>query len=174
MPGHQERIRELWEHALATALYANEIAQLLRKDIGSPFLCGLLHDVGMPVVMQLVCDLECERAVPAVPASEMEAAMLAFHGELGARIAETWKFGPWILRVIRHHHDPAGARFHPVEIPIVALADTLAYWALDPSRDEHDFRADAPLATALELHEGALVTLLRRRPRVIQGIEALS
>jgi len=172
--GHHSRIHELWVHALATALYAREVAQILRMDIGSTFLCGLLHDVGMPVVMQLACDIESEGLVPAVSAAEMEAAMLAFHCELGARLAASWKLGPWIRLVILHHHDPAGARFHPVEIPIVALADELAYWALERSRDEQDFRADPALVTALKLHEGALVSLLRKRERVIQGVEALA
>jgi len=174
VPGHHERIRELWVHALATALYSREVAQLLRTDIGSTFLCGLLHDVGMPVVMQLVCDLESEKVVAAVPATGMEAAMLEFHCELGARIAEGWKLGPWIRLAVLHHHDPAGARFRPVEIPIVALADELAYWAFDRTRDERDFRVEASLVTALKLHEGALASLLGRRERVIRGVQALA
>jgi len=174
VPGHQERVRELWLHAAATAYYAKEIAQLLRKDLDSPFLCGLLHDVGMPITLQVVCDLEREGLVAPVSAAGMELAMSAFHAEVGARIARAWNLGPWLELVIRHHHDPARARFHPEELPVVALADALADWAVDASLGEEDFAADAELLAALRLHEGALGSLLSRRGRVLEAVAALA
>lgn len=174
VPGYRDRIQQLWLHSVATALYAREVAQLLRKDLESTFMCGLLHDVGMPLVMQLVCDLEREKVIPTVTSAVMEAAMHEFHRELGARIAEAWKLGPWISLVIRHHHDPAAAKYHPHEIPVVSLADALAYWALDSTLVERDFSVDRPLFEALGLHEGALLSLLRKRERILQNVEAFA
>lgn len=172
--GGEERIRKLWRHSAATACYAQEIAEVLRRDLNSAFLCGLLHDVGMPIVLQVVCDLEREGIVPAVSPALMDAALMEFHCELGARLASAWQLGPWIGLVIRHHHDPAGAKYHPDEIPMVALADALAYLAVDPRLDEEDFSADPSLLDALQLREGALHSLLRKRERVLQAIEAFS
>ncbi len=173
VPGYEERLRELWRHSTATAAYAKEIAQLLRRDLESAFLCGLIHDVGMAIAMQAVCDLERKGAVPPVAPAIMEAAMLEFHCEFGARVAQAWRLGPWIGAVIRHHHDPENARFRPEEIPLIALADALAYWALDTGQTEEDFQIEQRFA-GLKLHEGALKTLLRRRERVQQMVAAFS
>lgn len=174
VPRHQERIGELWRHSAATACFAKETAQVLRKDLESAFLCGLLHDVGMPIALQLVCDLERDKVVPIQPAAVVEAAMQEFHTELGARMAEAWQLGPWIRLVIRHHHAPEAARYHPDEIPVVALADMLAYWAVDARQKEDDFVADPALREALHLHEGALRSLLERRERVLAAVEAFA
>lgn len=171
--GHQQRLRELWRHSAATAAWAKEIAQLLRRDLESAFLCGLIHDVGMAVVLQTACDLEREGVVPPVAPDAMEAAMLEFHCAFGARVAEAWRLGPWVAAVIRHHHAPEQGRFRPEEIPLIGLADALAYWALDACRTEEDFRIE-PRFASLKLHEGALMTLLRRRERVLQMVEAFA
>jgi putative nucleotidyltransferase with HDIG domain len=173
VPGYQERLRVLWRHSVATACYAKEISQLLRGDLESAFLCGLLHDVGMAITLQVVCDLEREGAVPRVSGAVMEAAMLEFHCEFGARIAQKWQLGPWLDAVIRHHHEPAGARFRPDEIAVIALADALAYWAVEKERREEDFVPE-PRFAGLRLHEGGLRTLLAKRERVLQMVEALT
>lgn len=173
VPGHQERLRDLWRHSAATACFAREISQLLRGDLESAFLCGLLHDVGMAIALQVVCDLERERVVPPVSSGVMEKAMLEFHGEFGALMAEAWRLGPWISTVIRHHHDPAKARFRPDEIPVIALADALAYWALDARKAEEDFSAE-PRFDSLKLHEGALKSLLKKRERVLEMVAAFT
>jgi putative nucleotidyltransferase with HDIG domain len=173
VPGHQARLRDLWRHSAATACYAKEISQLLSGDLESAFLCGLLHDVGMAITLQVVCDLEREGAVPRVSAAVAEAAMLEFHCEFGARMAQAWQLGPWLDAVIRHHHEPTSARFRPDEIAVIALADALAYWALDPGRTEADFHPEARFA-GLRLHEGALRSLLQRRQRVLQMVDALA
>ena len=174
VPRYQQRIRELWRHSAATACYAKEIATMLRRDMDSAFLCGLLHDVGMPMVMQLVCDLERDKGTPPVPEAVMEAAMHEFHAQLGARMADAWHLGPWIRLVILHHHEPAAATSRLDEIPVVALADALAYWAVDKTQSEDDYSPDRSLFEALELHEGALVSLLQKRPKVLQAVEAFS
>jgi putative nucleotidyltransferase with HDIG domain len=174
VPRHQERILELWRHSAATACYAKEIAQILRRDMETAFLCGLLHDVGMPLVLQLTCDLEREKLVPPQPVAVVESAMQIFHAELGARMAEAWKLGPWIRLVIRHHHHPAAAKYHPDELPVVALADALAYWALDARLQVTDFHLERGPGEALRLHEGALGTLLERRSRVLEFVAAFA
>lgn len=174
VPGHQQRIRELWRHSAATACYAKEIAHVMRRDMESAFLCGLLHDVGMPMVMQLVCDLERDKVVPSVTEPLMEAAMHEFHAQLGARMADAWQLGPWIRLVILHHHEPARAKFHPEEIPVVALADALADWASDGTQTEDDYSPDRPVYDALRMHEGALHSLLAKRARVLESVEAFA
>ena len=167
VPGYEARLRELWRHSAVSACYGREVAQLLRRDMESAFLCGLLHDVGMPIVMQLVCDLERERAFPPVTAPVMEAAMAEFHRELGARIADKWQLGPWIAAAILHHHDPSRASALKDEVQVTALADLLAYWCVDDGKDESDFPSVHPQLPTGLLREGDLLILLGKRGRVL-------
>jgi hypothetical protein len=88
-------------------------------------------------------------------------------------MAKAWQLGPWLDAVIRHHHDPAGARFRPKEIAVIALADALAYWALDEDKSEEDFVTE-PRFGGLQLQEGGLRSMLARRERVLQMVAALT
>jgi len=164
VPGHESRIRELWLHSAATACYAQEVAQVSHGKRDSAFLLGLLHDVGMPITMQIVCDIVRERATDPVPQATMEQAMSEFHCELGARLAQSWRLGPQVSSAIRYHHDPAAAKPLASVIEVVALADELAYWALDESRTEEDFTAGRELAVAQE----SLPALLNLRAHVLE------
>jgi putative nucleotidyltransferase with HDIG domain len=168
VPGHDVRLRELWLHSATTACYAKEIARLMRRHPESAFLCGLLHDVGMPIVMQVVCDLAREHSGAPVPAPVMEAAMLEFHGEFGAKIAQRWRLGPWISSSILYHHDPTRVKMLRDEVLVTALADALADWAMDESQDEMGFVADQPLAQELNLSKDAVSSLLRQRHHVLK------
>lgn len=171
-PRHEARIRRLWQHSAVTACYAREITQLLRKDHESAFLCALLHDVGMPIALQCLSDLEREGLTPEQPAPVIEAVMHEFHTELGARLAELWKLGPFVRIAIRHHHEPGARNYHPDDLAIVALADALADWAEQEQLQEGDFVPDAPLLQALRMPAGGLSSLLGRRARVLETARA--
>jgi len=173
VPGYQTRVRDLWMHSAAAGAYAKEVATLLRKDVESAFLCGLLHDVGMPITMQVLCDLGKEKSGGSlVPPSIMEAAMMEFHRELGTRIAQNWRLGPWVASVIRFHHDPLKATTHQHEVLVTSLADELAYWALDDIQEKKDFSAELPQIAALGLSEQHMATLLAKRGRILEITEA--
>jgi HD-like signal output (HDOD) protein len=42
------------------------------QELDSAFLCGLLHDVGMPIVMRVVCDMARNQASDPVPTPVVE------------------------------------------------------------------------------------------------------
>ena len=47
------------------------------------------------------------------------------HAELGAMVAETWKFSPKMVAIIRNHHHPDGSLENYPETAIVYMADIL-------------------------------------------------
>lgn len=53
-PQYLKRITGIWNQALATGLWAKEIARIGRRNVEAAFLCGLLHSIGRPVILQLV------------------------------------------------------------------------------------------------------------------------
>jgi HD-like signal output (HDOD) protein len=171
VPGYERRIAELWLHSAASACYAQDIALLLGRNRDSAFLWGLLHDVGMPIAMQAVCDIVKERGSGAVSPEVMEAAMLAFHCEVGGRMAQRWRLGPHVCCAIWFHHDPVGAKDLRDDVLVVTLADELAHWALDDSRGEADFRLEEhPVLDVMDAKVSAedLHALLRSRERILE------
>ncbi|MAM89447.1 HDOD domain-containing protein [Allohahella sp. A8] len=56
-PGLEGHVQNACEHALMTALWSRRIAQHLHGDADTAFLCGLLHSVGLPIMMQEVVDV---------------------------------------------------------------------------------------------------------------------
>ena len=53
VPGYEPVLNQLWRHALASGAFAKEIARVRRLNVESAFLCGLLHSVGKPALLQL-------------------------------------------------------------------------------------------------------------------------
>jgi len=166
VPGHEERTKELWRHSAAAAGYARSVAQLLQRNIESAFLSGLLHDVGMPIVMQAASDIAREHGTTLAP-EVMEAAMDRYHAAYGLRLAERWRLGPWVGVAILHHHDPSGAKVLHDDVLVITLADALATWALDGSLEETDFASvpGAPAATLIA--DDQLLALLGQRKSVV-------
>jgi len=168
VPGHEKRIRELWRHSVATACYARDVALLLSRDLDSAFVCGLLHDVGMPITMQAACDLAREHGDVFIPPEVMEAAMHEFHCEFGGRVAQRWRLAPQAASTIRYHHDAIGAKNLREDVLLVALADELADWAPDDTLEEGDFALERPPIRDLNVSPEDLQTLLRSRGRILE------
>lgn len=131
VPGHEARMRELWRHSALTAGYALEVARLVGRNPETAFLAGLLHDVGMPIVLATaLAACKRQKVLPATR-DELEQAMLAFHCRYGAELARRWGLGPWVEAAISDHHDPSRARVLREDVTVVTVADLLAEWAAE-------------------------------------------
>jgi putative nucleotidyltransferase with HDIG domain len=172
VPGFQTRVRAMWMHSAAAAVYAKEVARFLRRNVEGAFLCGLLHDVGKPIVLQELVDLSRERTSKPVPAGICEAAMDEFHERIGGQMVRLWKLAPWMAEVVLHHHDPDAASEHADEMRIVRLADLLAHWALDDGLELAELQGETRLLADLNLYPEDLAKLCEARTRVIDVAEA--
>ncbi len=121
---------ELWRYSVSSALIARELAE--RKGIGdihAIFTAALLKDIGKVVLSQHVAE-SFEKITFLVSKHgfsfrEAEKGVLGIdHAELGAMIAERWRFSEMMVDIIQHHHAPMEARFE-TEASIIYLGDTL-------------------------------------------------
>ncbi len=171
VPGPQTRIRKMWMHSAAAGVYAKEVARLLRQNVEGAFLCGLLHDVGKPIVLQELVDLSRQRTSKPVPVGISEAAMDEFHGRVGALMLERWKLAPWMAEAVKYHHETGAAPQFAEEARITRLADLLAHWALAECTQE-ELQAEAQLLSDLNLYSEDLSKLFEMRERVLGIAEA--
>lgn len=163
--GFEAEVRGAFRHALASALFAQEIARLRRSSVDLAFLAGLFHDIGRPLALQALVDLQREAGA----GYEIDRAeTIALADEAHARIAETllarWEMLPKVVEACARHHDPSG-----VELAlIVALGDRFAH-GLDG-----DPLAGAELAVELGVYPDDLAAIGAMSSRIAQTVETLA
>jgi putative nucleotidyltransferase with HDIG domain len=173
VPGYETMLNQLWRHALATGAFAKEIARVRRLNVESAFLCGLLHSVGKPALLQLVNDIAKKNALRVGPIT-LVAVLDDLHAIVGIRIAEQWGLPKPVAASIEHYADYAQAGGFRQEAMITYLADRLATHALEPARFGGDagFR-DTPVIADLNLYPDDVAGLLARRERVLELVAAM-
>jgi putative nucleotidyltransferase with HDIG domain len=116
----QSSFRAIWEHSLAVALIARELADRMsvaqRLDPGVAYLAGLLHDVGKPVVGALL--LEAERlmankksSTPWISHNVWKRVVAGSHRRVGVALARRWNLPSEISQAVEGSvaFDPAAS-----------------------------------------------------------------
>ena len=124
---------QLWANDIAVALISRSLAERYApQQVELAFLAGLMHDVGKLLLLQRIPE-EYGKVLQQVEREGadfclIEAEHFPFtHVEAGQLIAERWNFGPELVTVIRHHHEPFDAPAVTPLIAIVKAADTIAH-----------------------------------------------
>jgi putative nucleotidyltransferase with HDIG domain len=165
--GQEERVRGLWSHAAMCGVWAKEIARARRKNVEGAFLCGLLHDVGKPAVLQASLELFAARTLP-VDDGAIDAWMEELHPRVGALMLRHWKFPEWMASAVQHHHDPAAAGEHFEHASTTQVADLLAHASTHPEPAADAALAQHPALSDLDIYSDEFQALLERRERVIE------
>lgn len=120
-----------WRHAVSTAVCARLIGAEIGADAEAAFTAGLLHDIGELILAsshpERFAEVLAQQAQSAAPLREIETALLGIdHAQVGARVAEHWRFPKPIVDAITDHHAPAAASDAFALVRIVHVADLLA------------------------------------------------
>lgn len=105
----QGRGQALWEHSMAVAVAAREIAIATRQNPDEAFLGGLLHDIGKTVILAAVSTEETKRGARMSPTA-LGKVLEEHHTSIGLQVAQLWKLPTEVCDAIGHHHClPPGA-----------------------------------------------------------------
>lgn len=150
---HQPRLDLLWQHAIATAGFAREIARERRLNVEGAFLCGLLHTIGKPALLQMIADLERERAAEAAESSVNEI-LTRLHAPVGSALGERWELPGPVRAVLNAQGDLEGSNAEDVEVQILttAAASELATQLLDPAPEAERSAHGHPSFAALNMY----------------------
>ncbi len=122
--------RGFWMHSIGTAAAAKVLAQRTRiKECGEYFVYGLLHDLGMIVMMQYLSEnmtniAEIVREGKVLRKAEMKV-MGCTHKEVGAALAEMWDFPPAIVATMLHHGLDDLPEEYAREVALTSCASTV-------------------------------------------------
>ena len=130
----QSAFRGIWEHSLAVALIAKEIAgQMAGQDAVDPgvaYLAGLLHDVGKPVVAALLLEAEKlasvhKSALPWISHNVWRRVVDRSHRNIGVALSRRWQLPAEISSAVEKcaTYDAAFPHAYP---NIVCLANAFA------------------------------------------------
>ncbi len=123
--------RHFWKHSLATAFFAEKLAVMLRLVKSEEYyMGGLLHDLGKVLLFHFHPELFEKTIMAAIEEGingiEAEKKILGIdHADIGAYLAESWKFDPAILKVIVNHHQLLPSKMN-LATAIVSLANDFA------------------------------------------------
>lgn len=127
------RAQLLWEHSLAVAIAAEEVARItgiVRR--GTCFLPGLLHDVGriafiltdpapIDVIVSLSADAHAAR-------TQLENEWYGFdHAAVGSTLGHDWGLPPDVCEALRWHHLPEMAPTGRELASVLHVADRMAH-----------------------------------------------
>ena len=135
-----EALRRSWQHTIATAVLAEEIAIACQLYTSVAFTAGIMHDIGRLGLLVAYPD-EYENVIRG--AAERCLDLLDFeeetfgvhHAEAGRMLAQTWGLPAEMAIIAGRHHDACeGAEVDVLRIVHVAcrLADALGYDVVKP------------------------------------------
>ncbi|MEM8487230.1 MAG: HDOD domain-containing protein [Bacteroidota bacterium] len=121
----REEIQEIWRHAFASGLYAQEIAIVRGAPDPQMYMCGLLHQVGKPVLLQTIVSV-ARQLDSVLDESEVARLLAVYHTRVGTLLATTWKLPATIVDACRFYEQPGDAPTPATEVYVTHLASRLA------------------------------------------------
>ncbi len=171
--GFEQEIKNLWRHSLASGAYAKEIARMRRFNVESAYLCGLLHAIGKPVVVQTAAALLKEHRISIEP-GWLDQFLAGYHTRVGTLIAQKWALPQQVAESItfyEHYDQATGAR---QECMTTCLADRLATHLLQPELLDDTVVRDHPVYAELNLYPDHVDTLLQMKDKIMAVVETMN
>ena len=129
--GNRINLRDYWYHSVLTAIFAKVLYQQSRgKDNSVMFVIGLLHNIGLLVVLERLPYLEIDQDLVIgggpIPWAQ-ERSLLGFsYAELGGALIEHWQISPLLAQVIKHQCYPFNCESYEFETVVLHVAIELA------------------------------------------------
>lgn len=173
IPGWETEIRKKFVHSLTCAVYAEEVARLAQMNPEESFSAGLLHDVGYPVLLQAIVDMQRKFHV-SLDRHVIRECASARHAAAGGQLARAWLLPPRLVSVITQHHEPKTAGEMKRSSCLVHLADELARELLGEAPEEGQPPFDPSVLGVLGIPEAAVQGLREKTHEVESLVRDLS
>lgn len=172
-PGYENEIKDIWGKTLTAGAFAQDIGHLLGETSESLYLCGLLHTVGKPVILQALNDLKGELGLDLTVEAGI-ALMDEFHHAVGRKVAIEWKLPDAVREACVYYMDPENAEEHKKEVRITYLAHQFAQFiSEDPTEEELEALNNHPSTQILGLKMDHLNKLVSRLEKIRPLLEAM-
>lgn len=104
-PGYETYVEANWHHALATSLWAKEIARHCRVNVEVAFLAGLIHSIGRPAILQTLIDIASQDNLALDPA-EVHRLEDQYWLDVSTMVVRRWHMPALVVDTIEHLASP--------------------------------------------------------------------
>lgn len=182
VPGYEDEVKQLWRHSLASGAFAKEVARAKRMNVESAYLCGLLHEIGKPVVLQTTTTIARDRRNEWVKAltplldnkAHVKTLIEGYHTRVGILIADKWSLPKQVAEAIQYYGSYEHATAFRQECMLTFVADRLASHLLTPEEMPEDSLRDHPVFAELNLYPQDIDTLLTTKEQVLTIVNAMN
>lgn len=169
---------KLWEHSVAVAIGAEQLASVLNlKAPDYTFTTGLLHDIGK-IVLGTFVEVDAAPIMTlafqkGVSFDQAEKQVLGInHAEVGAILLEKWNLPECIVDVDRWHHQPDMFQGDTLVLDLVHVADVLSMMGgLGIGKDGLNYYSSSEVASRLKLTAKITETVVCK---IMSGLKELS
>ena len=171
--GFEKFVDRLWKHALASGLFGKEIARVRRKNVEGQYLCGLLHAVGKPVILQAAIELQDALNLE-LDKETAEILTEDFHSSVGSILTFAWGLPDQVSKACLYYLSYEEAPTYKQEITATYLSSRLA-GLLDPIDPiDRDELAEDPAFQAINLYPEDIELLLDKKDEVQEKLMAMA
>lgn len=172
-PGFESTIADTWKHALASALWAKEIARACRLNVEATFLCGLLHSIGRPVTIQAACDSARKRKFE-IDAGDVALLEEQLNIEVGRCVLERWGMPMIICEVLQYFNHYKDAPNAAEQAMIVNASSLFALHMIDDESLSKKQLLEYDVFVDLNMYPDEIQTLLNKSDDIRSSMEAMS
>jgi HD-like signal output (HDOD) protein len=171
-PGYEAYVAEIWQEALATALWAKEIARFRRSNVEVAFLAGLLHSIGRPAVIQVILELSLKQQVSL---SQNDVAQLEqmFAHDVTCSVMNSWHMSSLVTDAVVHYQDYQNAA-NTTQAAHVNAGLLYAKHMLRADEQTQQAIISSPVLTSLNIYTDEAELLLVKTDDVKERLEGLA
>lgn len=165
-------VAQAWQQGLRTALWSKEIARAAIKNVETAYLCGLLHNVGAPLVINRMAQID-----PSLDVAQMVELADLFTTEAGLLLVEEWRLPSTVGLTIRFLDNFAEAKNATDNVAVVAAGQFVARLHGELHGDEQPELAAVLPNTALQhlnFYPDDIESLLTHAPKIAQTMESMT
>ncbi len=171
--GFKDEIKYIWHHSLASAVYAQEISDIIGQPDPEMYMCGLMHQVGKPVLLRHIVEIQ-KRIKILLTQEEMEALLEAYHKQVGFKLATAWKMPASVKDSCLYYQDPATATNATKAVNITHLASLLADLIMAGEGADHTAIYVDPALAQIGMSKDQVDQLIEKQSEVRALMEAVS
>ncbi|OUR73607.1 hypothetical protein A9Q78_02735 [Methylophaga sp. 41_12_T18] len=172
-PGYEDYVEQLWRHALASGLWAKEIARHSRTNVEVAFLAGLLHSMGRPAVLQSILDLAKQQAVTLSP-EDITALESNYCHSVTTSVINAWKMPSLVVEAVSYYADYKKAPNALTQAAQVHAGALYATHMLHEDELDKTGLLSSPVLSILNLYQDEAEQLLTHTDAVKNRLEGLS
>jgi len=173
VPGFEAVVKDIWQSSLAIAIWAKEIARIGRRNVESTFLCGLLFQIGRPVMLQTVL-ARADAATAALDLATLECLMTKYQARVGSELAEQWQLPVAVSQTINGIDAQGPVAGVQDIVDAIKAASVFAAITLTDRRYDGDVLSADPAIVEVNMYSDDVEKLLNKADSIHDTLGALS